>query len=164
MSQLRRLREPMLREARLLDSLDHECVVHLECGWLEQRIGETPRWLGDSFLDRHDATVVNNFPEKRTGEGDGGFAEETSRWLQSAEQLAPNSTATNTRTRCCSRFLVSSRPLTFDEDPVAALRSCVPWTVGEQVSDSDSSDNEEGKEGFPISRKRENDEAASLGR
>lgn len=29
----------MLREARLLDSLSHECIVPLERGWLEQRAG-----------------------------------------------------------------------------------------------------------------------------
>lgn len=40
--QLGRLRELMLREARLLDSLHHECMVPLECGWLEQRTGEQP--------------------------------------------------------------------------------------------------------------------------
>lgn len=45
--QLGRLRELMLREARLLDSLSHECVVPLERGWLEQRAGAQPT---DEFL------------------------------------------------------------------------------------------------------------------
>lgn len=39
MPHLGRLRELMLREARLLDSLSHECIVPLERGWLEQRAG-----------------------------------------------------------------------------------------------------------------------------
>lgn len=37
--QLGRLRELLLREARLLDTLSHSCVVPLESGWLEQRTG-----------------------------------------------------------------------------------------------------------------------------
>ncbi|CAM9554409.1 unnamed protein product [Scytosiphon promiscuus] len=37
--QLGRLRELMLREARLLDTLAHDCVVPLERAWLEQRTG-----------------------------------------------------------------------------------------------------------------------------
>lgn len=37
--QLGRLRELLLREARLLDTLSHGCIVPLESGWLEQRTG-----------------------------------------------------------------------------------------------------------------------------
>ncbi|CAM9392619.1 unnamed protein product [Hapterophycus canaliculatus] len=37
--QLGRLRELMLREARLLDALSHDCIVPLERAWLEQRTG-----------------------------------------------------------------------------------------------------------------------------
>ncbi len=36
---LGRLRELMLREGRLLDTLSHCCIVPLEYGWLEQRAG-----------------------------------------------------------------------------------------------------------------------------
>lgn len=49
--QLGRLRELMLREARLLDSLSHECVVPLEHGWLEQRTGAQP--TDDFFYEIH---------------------------------------------------------------------------------------------------------------
>lgn len=41
--QLGRLRELMLREARLLGSLSHDCIVPLERAWLEQRTGEEPK-------------------------------------------------------------------------------------------------------------------------
>lgn len=37
--QLGRLRELLLREARLLDTLSHSCVIPLDNGWLEQRTG-----------------------------------------------------------------------------------------------------------------------------
>ena len=48
--QLGRLRELMLREAQLLGSLSHDCLVPLESGWLEQRTGAEP--IGEwSYLE-----------------------------------------------------------------------------------------------------------------
>ena len=52
--QLGRLRELMLREARLLDSLSHECIVPLERGWLEQRAGAQP--TDNFFREPHPRT------------------------------------------------------------------------------------------------------------
>lgn len=150
----------MFREACLLDSLDHECVVRLECAWLEQRVCETPRGLGDSLSDRQGATAGKNNPviptAKRRDEGSGGFAQKACWLLQSVEQSAPNSSASNTQHRCRSRSLTNSCPSICDEDPVAALRPFVPWTVEEQEADSDFSDTEEGKQGMPISGRRGN--------
>ncbi|CAM9173120.1 unnamed protein product [Discosporangium mesarthrocarpum] len=44
MPQLERYRELLLREARLLVSLAHDCIVPLRCAWLEQRTIENHLW------------------------------------------------------------------------------------------------------------------------
>lgn len=142
MLHLGQLRELMLREARLLGSLDHDCIVRLECGWLEQRIDMAPRWPGDHVSSpKTGASALQSCSvsstEKRTGQSCGGGA--------------------NARcSRSSSRTI--ARPWQIcEQDPVALLRTCVPWVVGEEDSDSDRSDTEEAQEGLAIGSQTEHD-------
>lgn len=146
MSHLGPLRELMLREARLLESIDHECVVRLECGWLEQRMDLAPRWPGDGVLNPntgasapHSCSISST--ETRTSQSCGGGG---------ANAQSPPCSA------CYS--WTSARPWKIcEQDPVALLRACVPWVVGEEDSDSDRSDTEEAQGDLVVSRRTEGD-------
>lgn len=72
--QLGRLRELMLREARLLDSLHHECIMPLECGWLEQRTGERQDYHGLSPLHTLVNPILQTRPSWASGAGATGTA------------------------------------------------------------------------------------------
>lgn len=168
----------MLREARLLDSLDHDFVIPLECGWLEQRTDYSPLCPGSSFLDGRQATCAIR-PTSNTGHEEEMSNERAvhacSRQQQSAAKAvgsdndlsaaAPSSLVESQRSSCA---LTSC-----DEDPVAVLRACVPWAVGEEDSDNGSSSDtdDEGKWGSEIStdgmrrhsREREGDEKSRWG-
>lgn len=122
--QLGRLRELMLREARLLDSLSHECIVPLERGWLEQRTGAQP--TDDFFHETH--------PKTRAG----ALAKNVDRppaATQATQESAPAESLPSDTCPCretlrphggCARQPRISSPVTVRSDSCSARRSPDP--------------------------------------
>ena len=141
--QLGRLRELLLREARLLDTLSHSCVVPLESGWLEQRTG---------FEDHRvcASTVCRGCPSS-------GIARNRAEGVGEGSESAPAAEQSGSGEDGCGRFGDLGSEAGFpvsggdgrsgEENDVAAflLRSCVPLTL-EDV-DGDDSDGHQGEWG-----------------
>ncbi|CAM9122331.1 unnamed protein product [Choristocarpus tenellus] len=78
--QIDRLRELMLREARLLSSVPHYCILPLRCAWLEQRTVETNAEQSALFLPKEeyaDVALDHCVPWTVSGE-DNTWEEQTS--------------------------------------------------------------------------------------
>ena len=165
--QLGRLRELMLREAHLLDSLSHECIVPLERGWLEQRTGAQP--TDDFFHETHPrseasalAKIIDRPPvvtqESATAESLPSDTCPCRESLPSHGCVRQPRLSSPMAVRCdsCSArrsgrergppadpssFISGSLRGQDDDDDDAAtflLRSCVPLTVADVDDDDDS--------------------------
>lgn len=172
MPKLGRLRELMLREARLLDSLCHDCVVPLERGWVEQRTGEKPadvcfpkclsrktKWT--NYLDRESGPSIEEHQNV------GCTVRSSYRyWDRAAERVcvrqpccataavANNSDTVGSYTQCRSHGDGEPAWFSYDDDNVVGgegdaaaflLRSFVPLEVTEGGDDED--DSEQGDNG-----------------
>ncbi|CAM9786504.1 unnamed protein product [Laminaria digitata] len=107
----------MLREARLLDSLSHDCIVPLEHGWLEQRTGAQP--TDNFFHETHERTSalaksVDRPPAVTQVPQDSATAENL-----------PSGTCPcreSSRSRSCTRQTGESSPVAVRCDSCAARR------------------------------------------
>lgn len=114
LQQLGRLREMMLREAQLLDSLSHDCIVPLEGGWLEQRT------TGAKFLREYTCRASGANGQRSSGR-EGGLATST-------QKIAPCS---GHQPRWCG-----SQELCCGNAVDSFLRLCVPLTVSAEDADT----------------------------
>lgn len=138
-SKLGRLRELMLREARLLESLHHDCIVPLECGWLEQRIREisttslcdvtraslssTDNWCRDDATEFTPWKMRDNQQSERSRQWQSESPGVTSGGLDQAERQQPRALSNNHVYPIC-------------ENPIELLLAHVPWTVDEHDHDT----------------------------
>lgn len=135
--QLGRVRELLLREARLLDALSHSCVVPLESGWLEQRT---------DFEDPHVCACTT----VRCGYPPSGRARNRAEGVREASESASMEESESGEDGGCScRELSFNAPLSVSggDDDVATclLRSWVPLTLEDvDGDDSDAHQDEEG--------------------
>lgn len=159
----------MLREARLLESLSHECIVPLERGWLEQRTGsEQPHIcacaVSRSSLLRNTTTIGSEdvddtltSAERREAATD--VLEEGCLCLRQPRLWSAATPATGDSLLCGSvRLLVESCcGLRSEDDAVAfLLRSWVPLTVNDVEVDDDEYDVAEQDEGDEMAGSNKN--------
>lgn len=138
--QLGRLRELLLREARLLDTLSHSCVVPLESGWLEQRTG---------FEDPHVCACTTagcgSYPSSERARNRAEGVGEASESAPSVEQSGSGADggASCRDLGSSIRFSMSG-----EENNVAAflLRSCVPLTLEDVDGDDNDGQQDAGDE------------------
>lgn len=146
---LGRLRELLLREARLLDTLSHGCVVPLESGWLEQRTGVEDPGVGACTGVCCSYSSVGRTRKRARGVGKASeSAPEEERW--GGEECFVSS---GCQGRCRGLGPNVRLPLTGDDGPhgetdVAAslLRSWVPLTLEDVDGDDNDEHQDEGGE------------------
>lgn len=114
LQQLGCLREMMLREAQLLDSLSHHCVVPLEGGWLEQRT------TGAKFFREHTCGASGGNGKRSSGREKGLDI--------STQKTAP--CLGHQPAWCDSQKLCCGNAVDY------FLRSCVPLTVSAEDGDT----------------------------
>lgn len=166
----------MLREARLLDSLSHECIIPLERGWLEQRTSlEQPhicacavcrssplkKLRGVASQDVYDTSATG----KESTAAD--VMKEECLCLRQPHSWGATATATKDSGVCCGgcgrkgspvRFSVESGyGLQSEDDAVAfLLRSWVPLTVRDVEADDGEYDAAEQDQGGEMAGSNKN--------